>query len=144
MQFSSCFLKKSKKMFTEKMISAAIPLIHTDTRSFNASFLALELPSLIEKMKENTSRKKGSPNTMVLLDSPSRKIVLTILDKGIEIISSQTNNSITFHLLEGKLILRIREGAVTLNKGEIFILHEKTKYSINSMEETSYLSTVTS
>jgi quercetin dioxygenase-like cupin family protein len=125
-------------------MSATIPLIYPDSESFNTSFLALELPALIEKMKEKSSWKKGDLNTMILLDSPARKIMLTIIHKGTEIMSLQANDSITFHVLEGKLLLHIRQGSVTINKGEIFILYEKTKYSINSMEETSFLLTVAS
>ena len=131
-------------MFTEKEASTAIQFMHTYTKSNNASFQSIPLPTLIEKMKEKSAWKKEALNSMILLDSPARKVMLAIINKGTEIISLQANDSISLHVLEGKLRLSIRKGSFTIHKGEVMILYEKTNFSFTSMTETTILLTVAS
>lgn len=131
-------------MFIEEMESTAFTLIRENSESFNATLPAWELQGLIEKMKERPSWEKGVLNSMILINNQSSQVVLIIMHEGTEIISSQANDSITFRVLEGKLILHIRKGSLTLQKGEVLTLYEKTKYSIKSMGETSFLLTLTS
>ena len=131
-------------MFIEKVESSAFTLIRDDSESFNTTLSALELQVLVDKMKGKPSWENGALNSMILLNNQSSQIVLTIMHEGTEIVSSQANDSITFRVLEGELILHIRNGSIALHKGEILTLYEKTKYSIKSLEETSFLLTLAS
>jgi gentisate 1,2-dioxygenase len=78
---------------------------------------------------------------MVLLKSPVKNIVLTLLPAGIEIRSVQLNDSITYQVLEGKLKFEISDESVILGRGELLMLNEKTKYQFNSLEESAFLLT---
>ena len=79
---------------------------------------------------------------MILLKSPDKQIVLTALHEGTEINSFQSNDSITFQIIEGKLKFQTRKESVTLNKGQLLTLHENIKYSLTTSEETVFLLTI--
>ena len=78
---------------------------------------------------------------MVLLKSPVKNIVLTLLPPGTEVRSTQLNDIITYHVLEGKLKFQVRNEFVILCKGEVLTLNEKTKYQFDSLEESAFLLT---
>lgn len=100
-----------------------------------------DIPSLIETLKQDPSWSRRELSTMVLLKSPVKNIVLTLLPAGIEIRSVQLNDAITYQVLEGKLKFQIRNESVVLGKGELLKLNEKTKYQFDSLEESAFLLT---
>jgi quercetin dioxygenase-like cupin family protein len=100
-----------------------------------------DIPSLIETLKQDPSWSRRELSTMVLLKSPVKNIVLTLLPAGIEIRSVQLNDTITYQVLEGKLKFQIRNESVVLGKGELLKLNEKTKYLFDSLEESAFLLT---
>jgi len=100
-----------------------------------------DIPSLIETLKQDPSWSKRELSTMVLLKSPVKNIVLTLLPAGIEIRSVQLNDTITYQILEGKLKFQIRNESVVVGKGELLKLNEKTKYQFDSLEESAFLLT---
>jgi hypothetical protein len=100
-----------------------------------------DIPSLIEILKQDPSWSKKELSTMVLLKSPVKNIVLTLLPAGTEIRSVQLNDTITYQVLEGKLKFSIRNESVIVGKGELLMLNEKTKYQFDSLEESAFLLT---
>jgi hypothetical protein len=100
-----------------------------------------DIPSLIESLKNDPSWLKKELSTMVLLKSPVKNIVLTLLPAGIEIRSVQLNDTITYQVIEGKLEFHIRNELVILGKGELLRLNDKTKYQFDSLEESAFLLT---
>jgi quercetin dioxygenase-like cupin family protein len=116
--------------------------LHRDNRALNASFHTFDLPILIEKMKQSQSWEKGELNAMILLKSPDKQIVLTALHEGTEINSFQSNDSITFQIIEGQLMFHTRKESVTLEKGQLLTVHENIKYRLTSWEETVFLLTI--
>lgn len=105
---------------------------------------SIDIPAIIADLKNDKTWTDGELNSVVLMNSPSVKVLLTILHEGTEVISYQANDSITFQVLEGSLILHIREESVVLNSGEILTLEEKIRYSFDSVEETAFLMTLVS
>ena len=100
-----------------------------------------DIPSLIETLKQDPSWSKKELSTMVLLKSPVKNIVLTLLPAGVEIRSVQLNDTITYQVLEGKLKFYVSNEMVILGKGELLKLNEKTKYQFDSLEESAFLLT---
>jgi hypothetical protein len=131
-------------MFMGKELYNKTPIQHSDCEPYNASFLSFDLHTLIENMKHARTWEKGELNAMILLKSPSRQILLTLLHKGTEIRSFQANDSITFQVLEGKLELHLRKESVFLVKDELLTLNDKLKYRLNSIEDTAFLLTLVS
>ena len=119
------------------------PPLPKENRSLNSSLLTFDLPALIENIKHSHIWTKGELNAMILLKSPDKQIVLTALHKGTEISSFHSGDSITFHIIEGKLKFHTQKKSVTLDKGQLLTLHEKTNYRLTSREETVFLLTIT-
>lgn len=100
-----------------------------------------DIPSLLETLKREPTWMRRELSSMVLLKSPVKNVVLTLLPAGIEISSTQVNDTMTYKVLEGKLQFRIRNESVILDKGEQIMLNEKTRYQVDSLEESAFLLT---
>ena len=106
------------------------------------SFLVFDVPAMAEKMKHEQNWMNGELNSMILLKTPYKQIVLTVLHDGTEIESFQSNQSITFEIIEGKLMFHTRKETVLLEKGQIIALHENIKYSLTISEDSVLLLTI--
>ena len=113
-----------------------------NTRSSDSRLSGFDLPSLIETMKQSYTWANGELNALILLKSPHKQVILTAMHGGTEIKSFQSNDSITFQIIEGKLKFHIRKDTVTLNEGQLMTLNEKIKYSLTTQEETVFLLTI--
>jgi quercetin dioxygenase-like cupin family protein len=108
----------------------------------NTSLFRIDMPGIINTLKQSPSWEAGELNSLVLYKKPDKKVLLTALHKGMKIDSYQANDSITFQVMEGKLEFRAAKESVTLKKGLLLTLHEKINYSLKSREETVYLLTI--
>jgi len=127
-----------------KEISKANCLPQNDYMSSSPSLSMFDLPNLVEKMKNNQSWVNGDLHSMVLLKTPNKQIVLTAMHDGTEIQSFQSGDSITFQIIEGKLIFHTKHESVILEKGQVLTLHENIKYSLTTNKETVLLLTIAS
>ena len=112
--------------------------------SMSPSLLVFDLPFLVEKMKHKQNYTKGELDAIVLLKTPDKQILLTALHEGTVIDSFQSDDSITFQILEGKLTFHIRKESVILEMGQLLTLHENVKYRLTTKEETVLLLTIAS
>jgi hypothetical protein len=131
-------------MLIEKVMSATSFSNNSTGRSFDPSYRTYDIPGLIETMKHEQAWEKGELESKILLMSPGKKVLLTILHEGTEISSFQTDDSLTLQIIEGKLELHIREETITLIGGELLTIDEKINYSIDSLEESAFLLTLSS
>jgi quercetin dioxygenase-like cupin family protein len=113
-----------------------------NNRSSASTLLGFNLPSLIATMKQSYTWANGELNALILLKSPHKQIILTAMHKGTEVESFQSNDSITFQIIEGKLKFHIRKDTVTLNEGQLMTLDENIKYRLTTDEETVFLLTI--
>lgn len=107
-------------------------------------FSAFDIPGIIENLKKEQNWTKGELNFAILLKSPSVQVLLTIVHGGTEIVSYQSNDSATYQVLKGSLILHIKNESIVLGEGELLTIDEKIKYSFDSIEETAFLLTLVS
>jgi quercetin dioxygenase-like cupin family protein len=110
----------------------------------SSQFSAFDLPAIIGNLKKEQDWEKGELNFVILIKSPTIKVLLTVLHEGTEVVSYQANDSAIFQVIEGALILHIRGEAIILGQGEVLTLDEKIKYSFDSIEETAFLLTLVS
>jgi hypothetical protein len=112
------------------------------SRSSDSKLLAFDLPSLIDRMKQSYTWANGELNALILLKSPEKKIILTAMHEGTEILSFQSSDSVTFQIVEGRLEFHHRKDTFTLNKGQLMTLDENVKYTLTTREETVFLLTI--
>lgn len=126
----------------EKETLITKPADSKENKILNASLLVFDLPLLIEKMKHSHSWAEGDLSAMILLKRADKQIVLTAFREGTKIKSFQSNDSITFQIIEGKLKFHTRKESVILGKGQLLAFHENIKYSLTTKEETVFLLTI--
>ena len=119
-----------------------ITSLRKDNRSGNDSLQKYDLPALIVKMKNSYTWAQGELKAMILMKNPYKQIVLTALHEGTAINSFQSNDSVTFQIIEGKLKFHTHKESVTLEKDQLLTLHEHIKYSLTTLEETVFLLTI--
>jgi len=127
----------SKEMPTAKL------LFYKDDNFRKASLAVFDFPTLIGKMKQKNAWLKGDLDTMILLKTPAKQIVLAALHEGTRITSFQSGESITFQIIEGKMSFNLRGKSVNLDKGQLLTLEEHHKYSMSTDRKTVLLLTIT-
>lgn len=129
-------------MFIKQIIMEAETLNNTnlynsDVKFMNNHAVPYDLPKLIKKMKDTPGWKNGDLAAKILLKSPSKQIVLTVLHDDTEIKSFQSGDSITFHIIEGKVKYHSREETVILENGQPMTLYNNIKFSLTTNDEGS-------
>jgi|WetSurMetagenome_2_1015567.scaffolds.fasta_scaffold18506_3 hypothetical protein len=104
--------------------------------------LIFDMPTLVKKLKNSNSWAKGDLDAIVVLKRPDKQIVITALHNGTEISSFQSGDSVTFHIIEGKLAFHTQKESVILNEGQLLTLHEKIEYKLVSREDTVFMLTI--
>jgi quercetin dioxygenase-like cupin family protein len=122
-------------MYREKSTFITESTMYKDKRSLNSSDLA----TMITNLKNEHTWNEGELKSVILLRTPAKKIILTVLHKGTEISSYQSNDSVTFQVIEGKLKITYGNKTFIMRKGEILIMNEKLKYRIDSVIDSSFL-----
>jgi len=102
----------------------------------------LDLSVIVEKMKRTNSWLKGELNSIVLLNTREKQIVITAVHKGTEITSFQENDSLSVQIFDGEVNFQTVKESVTLNKGQMLTLHEHIEYSLISNKEAVLLLTI--
>ena len=117
------------------------PLYIRNNRFSNSTLFQYELPILIKKMKDTPGWRNGELAATILLKSPDKQIVLTILHDDTQVNSFQSGDSVTFQIIEGRIELHTPAKTVILNNGQYLTLHDKIKFSLTSLEDSVFLLT---
>jgi hypothetical protein len=114
----------------------------TENSPADLSMIIPRLMDSIDDLKHKNSRETNDVNSMILLNTPGKQMLLTSLHKGVDVYSFQSKDSVTFQVIEG--VLRISAGGrcETLNSGQSLALYEKAEYILKALEETMFLITI--
>lgn len=107
------------------------------------SSLGFDLSTLILNMKDNDDWKSGELNSFVLLNSSAKKIVLTVIHNRTEVNSFQSGDSVAIQIIEGKIKFHSALEAIELRAGQRLVLHDKIEFRLTSLEESSFILTIT-
>ncbi len=123
--------------------------LHSNTQVYNhrlmsQSFVPVKLHRLVDGLKLNLLNSKNNLNSIVLAHHHDKKTVLMALNEAVELESVQADDSVTIHLIEGKVQFKAKNQLIVLMKGQLIKVSEKTPYSLTAMEETVILFTIVS
>jgi len=105
--------------------------------------LRQDIPGLIRNMKLSNAWARGDLNSMILVKNTSRNVMLVALHEGTEIVSYQSNDSITFQIIEGKMEFVTRKTSAAIGMGQVLTLNDKVRYRLKASEETVLLMSIT-
>jgi len=103
-----------------------------------------DLPKLIGSMKQSHSWAKGELKNLILLNSPGKQVLLTAMHERTEVDYFQTNDSVSFQIIEGELIFNTKGDSLILKKGQLLTLEKKVEYSLTTNAVTVFLLTILS
>lgn len=118
------------------------PGLSLEYEPIDASFINFDFPNLIGQIKHSFSWGKGELCSMILMKEPEKQIVFVALQANTLIKSFQSNESISFQLVMGKLRFHSQKESVTLEVGQILTLFEKIKYNLSTKEESFLVFTI--
>ncbi len=101
-----------------------------------------DLPGLIRNIKQSNAWAKGDLNAMILVKDAERNVMLVALHEGTEIVSYQTNDSITFQIIEGKMEFNTSKTSAAIGMGQVLTLNDKVQYRLTTCEETVLLMSI--
>ncbi|MBW8324421.1 MAG: hypothetical protein K0M50_06630 [Prolixibacteraceae bacterium] len=105
-------------------------------------FSISSLPALIDTLKKKCQLKKEH-GSIIFHRSKEKKILLTAFREGIKLDSFQSNDSMTFQILEGKIMFHMPKQSLSLEKGQFLKLIQNVPYSFSTCEDTLLLLTIT-
>jgi quercetin dioxygenase-like cupin family protein len=118
------------------------PLSQKNNRLSQTSLSTHDLPTLIERLKNSHAWINGELSSVILMRKSDKQMVLAALHPNTEIKSFQSNGSVTFQIIEGKLKFRTRKESITLVKGQLLTLTENINYRLTTKVETILLLTI--
>lgn len=130
------------KLDMETEVLNAKPGLSIDSKSVDLSLFNLGMPALIENVKKSKGWKMGELYSLILLRSPGKEIVFTALPKGTEIITYQSDQSVSLHVVEGKLKYKSRKETVIISEEQALTISENLNFSVTSLAETIFILTI--
>ena len=114
-------------------------------RVLDAALLDFDLPTVIERIKQETEWINGKHNAITLTKSERMSIVLIAMHEDSEIKMEQIDGSMSLHIIKGKLKFTTENESVIIHEGKLLVVHKKIKHALTAIEETIFLlTTVTS
>ena len=117
-------------------------LIEPPKEKTDNSFFERELPKLVQEIKNDCGWKMGDLKSVVILNGPCKKVVLTALHPHTEIDSKQTSQWLNIQVIEGNLKIKVKGDWQIVNAGQKLTLFERSKYKLRALEKTFLLLTI--
>jgi quercetin dioxygenase-like cupin family protein len=112
-------------------------------RKIDGPLVSLDLPLLMEQIKEEKSWKDGKRNAITVFKANELNIVLIALHGGSEMARHVANGIISVQVLEGRMQFKTDQQSVELGEGQMLVLHEEVFHSVKAIHQTIFLLTVT-
>lgn len=113
-----------------------------EDRVIDEAPVSIDLPLLIEQIREEASWKAGNRNAITVFKTDGLRIVLIALHKGSEMARHTADGVISVHVLEGRMRFITAQRPVELGKGQMLALYERIPHSVLAIEETIFLLTL--
>jgi quercetin dioxygenase-like cupin family protein len=111
-------------------------------RAIDAPYLTIDLPSYIDKIKNERKWKERDHNAITVFKDEQLTIVLVAMHPKAEIRTLRPEHLWTAQVLDGSVQLTINEKKSTLQKGQLAVAHAGQHYNLQAIEESLVLLTV--
>ena len=126
----------------EEKFNEATPQ-RTQDHLLDAPLVSIDIPSFIEQLKQESTRKESDRNTITVFKTNGLRIVLIALHEGAEMAKHKAEGIISVQVLEGQLKFTTDMKSVELSKGQMLALHERIPHSVLALKEAVFLLTLT-
>jgi quercetin dioxygenase-like cupin family protein len=126
----------------EHQPTPATSLPSTGEHLLDAPLFTIDLPLLIEQIKNGPAWKTGKRSAVTVYKTAGLRIVLMALHEGTEIARHMAEGIITVQVIHGHIHFNTDQQSVELSSGQMLTLHEKIPHSVVAKKETVFLLTL--
>lgn|SRR5690606_4126836 len=126
----------------EEKSNEATPLRPKGDRIIDASMVSIDLSSLVEQIRQETTWKENDRNAITVFKTKGMRIVLVALHKNAEMKPHTAAGVISVQVLEGQIRFATGQQSAVFKKGQMLTLHENISHSVFAEEESVFLLTL--
>jgi quercetin dioxygenase-like cupin family protein len=126
----------------EIISNQATPLRPEGDRVLDADLVEMDLTEFIRKIKEESTWAESDRNSMTIYKSDNLRIVLLGMRQNAELKTHQANGIISVQVLEGRITFSTAKKTVSLEQGQMIVLHENIEHRVTALTETFFLLTL--
>ena len=104
--------------------------------------LEFDLAAETDQLRQEEPWKSTSRNAKTLVKYPDLRIVLIAMKSGTRMEGHKTDESISIHVLKGKLRLHLSGQAVEVPAGCLLTLERALPHDVEALEDSSFLLTI--
>lgn len=111
-------------------------------RPLDAPMVQMDLPALIDQIKNEAAWEKSDRNAITIFKSDKLRIVLVALKEGAEMKTHTAPGMISVQVLDGLIKFSIENEVAERSKGQMLALHTGIPHSVLATEESVFLLTL--
>ena len=111
-------------------------------RIISAPLIEMDLNNFIAQIKQETTWVSSDRNSITIFKSEEIRIVLIGLHDHAELKTHTANGITSVQVLEGQINFTAEQQTITLGKGQMIVLQEKSPHSIIALKESFFLLTM--
>ncbi len=112
-------------------------------RVMDAAMVTIDLPSFIKQIKQESPWKDKDRNAITVFKTNGMRIVLIALHAGAELKTHTAEGIISVQVIDGRMKFTADNRSVELDKGQMLALHKGIPHSVEAIDETIFLLTLT-
>src|SRR5205085_8908097 len=111
------------------------------TRVLDAPAVLVHIPHYLDMIKNEKAWLEGDRNGITVFKNEDISVVITMLEKNARLDDVQMKGYTSLYLLKGKIAMQAGDDKKDANAGDLMIFHPSITYSIEAIEESSFVLT---
>jgi len=103
----------------------------------------MDLNKLVLQIKGETAWEEADHNAITIFKSDLMRIVLMGMNKNAELKTHTAKGTISVQVIAGKINFTANDNTVSMEAGQMLVLHEKIPHSVLALTESFFLLTLT-
>jgi len=112
-------------------------------RVIDAAMVTIDLPAFMEQIKQEAAWKERDRNAITVFKTNGMRLVLIALHAGAEMKTHTADGIISVQVIDGRMKFTANNRSAELSKGQMLALHKGIPHSVQAIEETIFLLTLT-
>jgi quercetin dioxygenase-like cupin family protein len=126
----------------ERKVNEATTLRSEGDRALNTAMITMDLPSLIDQIKQEKTYSTSDRNAITIFKSEGMRIVLMALHKGAELKTHKAPGVISVQVLEGQISFSTEQETTERTAGQMLALNAGILHSVLAKEASVFLLTL--
>lgn len=127
----------------ENKSNEATPQRPEGDRMLDAPVVEMDLNKLVLQIKSETAWEEADHNAITIFKSDLMRIVLMGMNKNAELKTHTAKGTISVQVIAGKINFTANDNTVSMEAGQMLVLHEKILHSVLALTESFFLLTLT-